>query len=54
MNVYQSEREAVKARILQRAILYTIFCGTLLNLGMTLRSQGNHVGAITSLVGAGI
>uniref|UniRef100_A0A7C9DQL2 ABC1 atypical kinase-like domain-containing protein n=4 Tax=Opuntia streptacantha TaxID=393608 RepID=A0A7C9DQL2_OPUST len=54
VRVLESEREAMKARILQRATLYTIFCGTLLNLGMTLRSQGNHVGAITSLVGAGV
>ena len=50
---WQSERAARKATILQMATMYTVIGGTLLNLGMTLSSQGSQVFANGSFVGAG-
>ena len=50
---WQSERAARKATILQMATIYTVIGGTLLNLGVTLSSQGSQVFANGSFVGAG-
>lgn len=49
----QSERAARKATILQMATMYTVLGGTLLNLGVTVGSQGSQVLANGSYVGAG-
>jgi hypothetical protein len=51
--IFQSERAALKATILQKATMYSVFGGTLLNLGVTLNSQGSQVIANGSFVGAG-
>jgi hypothetical protein len=50
----KSERAARKATILQMATMYTALGGTLLNIGVTLNSQGNQLIANGSFVGAGI
>lgn len=52
-NIFQSERAARKATILQMATMYTALGGTLLNVGVTLSSQGNQVIANGSFIGAG-
>ncbi|RYR00812.1 hypothetical protein Ahy_B07g088924 isoform G [Arachis hypogaea] len=52
--IWQSERAARKATILQMATMYTVFGGTLLNLGVTLSSQGNGAIANGSFIGAGV
>ncbi|KAL1812977.1 hypothetical protein ACET3Z_023042 [Daucus carota] len=54
VRVLESERAAQKATILQMATLYTVLGGTLLNLGVTLSSQGNLAIANGSYVGAGV
>ncbi|MED6205335.1 Protein ACTIVITY OF BC1 COMPLEX KINASE 7, chloroplastic [Stylosanthes scabra] len=54
VRVLESERAARKATILQMATLYTVFGGTLLNLGVTLSSQGNGTIANGSFIGAGV
>ncbi|MED6106284.1 Protein ACTIVITY OF BC1 COMPLEX KINASE 7, chloroplastic [Stylosanthes scabra] len=54
VRVLESERAARKATILQMATMYTVFGGTLLNLGVTLSSQGNGTIANGSFIGAGV
>ncbi|KAI4340297.1 hypothetical protein MLD38_025147 [Melastoma candidum] len=54
VRVLESERAARKATILQTATIYTVFCGTLLNLGFTLSSQGSRAIANGSFIGAGV
>ncbi|GLT74566.1 hypothetical protein SLA2020_463540 [Shorea laevis] len=54
VRVLESERAARKATILQMATMYTVLGGTLLNLGVTLNSQGNQVVANGSFIGAGV
>ncbi|RYR00815.1 hypothetical protein Ahy_B07g088924 isoform A [Arachis hypogaea] len=54
VRVLESERAARKATILQMATMYTVFGGTLLNLGVTLSSQGNGAIANGSFIGAGV
>jgi len=51
--ICQSERAARKATILQMATMYSVLGGTLLNLGITLSSQGNPAFANGSFLGAG-
>lgn len=54
VRVLESERAARKATILQMATMYSVLGGTLLNLGITLSSQGNQTFANGSFLGAGI
>ncbi|KAK6155326.1 hypothetical protein DH2020_009574 [Rehmannia glutinosa] len=54
VRVLESERAARKATILQMATIYTVFGGTLLNLGMTFSNQGSEVIANGSFVAAGV
>ncbi|KAK9156345.1 hypothetical protein Sjap_003825 [Stephania japonica] len=54
VRVLESERAARKATVLQMATMYTVLGGTLLNIGVTLSSQGNQVIANGSFVGAGV
>ncbi|RDX61866.1 Protein ACTIVITY OF BC1 COMPLEX KINASE 7, chloroplastic, partial [Mucuna pruriens] len=54
VRVLESERAARKATILQMATMYSVLGGTLLNLGVTLSSQGNQAFANGSFLGAGI
>ncbi|KAJ3698251.1 hypothetical protein LUZ61_001956 [Rhynchospora tenuis] len=54
VRVLESERAARKATILQMATMYTALGGTLLNVGVTLNSQGNQLFANGSFVGAGV
>ncbi|XP_022140650.1 uncharacterized protein LOC111011256 [Momordica charantia] len=54
VRVLESERAARKATILQMATIYTVMGGTLLNLGITLSSQGSQAVASGSFVGAGV
>ncbi|KAL6135105.1 hypothetical protein ACLB2K_067333 [Fragaria x ananassa] len=54
VRVLESERAAKKANILQMATVYTVLGSTLLNLGVTLGSQGNLAFANGSYVGAGV
>jgi hypothetical protein len=53
VRVLESERAARKANVLQMATMYTAIGGTLLNVGVTLSSQGNQIVANGSFVGAG-
>ncbi|KAF8645638.1 hypothetical protein HU200_066134 [Digitaria exilis] len=54
VRVLESERAARKATVLQMATMYIALGGTLLNVGVTLSSQGNQIIANGSFVGAGI
>ncbi|KAI3457708.1 hypothetical protein Pfo_014371 [Paulownia fortunei] len=54
VRVLESERAARKATILQMATIYTVFGGTLLNLGVTFSNQGSQVIANGSFVAAGV
>lgn len=54
VRVLESERAARKASILQMASMYTALGGALLNVGVTLSSQGNQVIANGSFIGAGV
>ncbi|KAG8049456.1 hypothetical protein GUJ93_ZPchr0009g2361 [Zizania palustris] len=54
VRVLESERAARKANILQMATMYTAIGGTLLNVGVTLSSQGSQTIANGSFVCAGI
>ncbi|KAK4276415.1 hypothetical protein QN277_019361 [Acacia crassicarpa] len=54
VRVLESERAARKATVLQMATLYTVLGGTLLNLGVTLTSQGSIALANGSFIGAGV
>lgn len=54
VRVLESERAARKATILQMATMYTVFGGTLLNLGVTLTNQGSQIFANGSFIGAGV
>ncbi|KAH1211236.1 Protein ACTIVITY OF BC1 COMPLEX KINASE 7, chloroplastic [Glycine max] len=54
VRVLESERAARKATGLQMATMYTVLGGTLLNLGITMSSQGNITIANGSFIGAGI
>ncbi|KAL0744167.1 hypothetical protein Bca4012_085680 [Brassica carinata] len=54
VRVLESERAARKATILQMATMYTVFGGTLLNIGVTFSNQGSQLVANGSFVGAGI
>ncbi|WOK99812.1 hypothetical protein Cni_G08524 [Canna indica] len=54
VRVLESERAARKASILQMATMYTAFSGTLLNVGVTLSSQGNQTIASGTFIGAGV
>lgn len=54
VRVLESERAARKANILQMATMYTAMGGTLLNIGVTMGSQGNQMVANGSFVGAGV
>ncbi|CAM8893968.1 unnamed protein product [Rhodiola kirilowii] len=54
VRVLESERAARKATILQMSTIYTIFGGTLVNLGMTFSSQESVVLGNGAFVGAGI
>lgn len=51
--IFQSERAARKANILQMATMYTVFGGTLLNIGVALNSQGSQIMANGTFIGAG-
>lgn len=51
--IYQSERAAKKATILQIATIRAVFGGSLLNLGVTLSGQAHKVLATGSFIGAG-
>jgi hypothetical protein len=42
-----------QATVLQMATMYTAMGGTLLNIGVTLNSQGNQIIANGSFIGAG-
>ncbi|KAJ1277195.1 hypothetical protein BS78_05G276300 [Paspalum vaginatum] len=53
VRVLESERAARKASVLQMATMYTALGGTLLNVGVTLNSQGNQIIANGSFIGAG-
>ena len=53
MYVFQSERAARKATVLQMATMYTVLGGTLVNLGVTFGSQGSQLIANGSFIGAG-
>ncbi|OEL33788.1 hypothetical protein BAE44_0005193 [Dichanthelium oligosanthes] len=53
VRVLESERAARKATVLQMATMYTALGGTLLNVGVTLNSQGNQIIANGSFIGAG-
>ncbi|RZB66778.1 Protein ACTIVITY OF BC1 COMPLEX KINASE 7, chloroplastic isoform A [Glycine soja] len=52
VRVLESERAARKATGLQMATMYTVLGGTLLNLGITMSSQGNITIANGSFIGA--
>lgn len=54
VRVLESERAARKATILQMATIYTVLGGTLLNLGLTLSTQGSQIVANGSFIGAGV
>ncbi|KAL4555350.1 hypothetical protein LXL04_037968 [Taraxacum kok-saghyz] len=54
VRVLESERAAKKATILQMGTMYTIFGGTLVNIGVTLTTQGNQVMANGTFVAAGL
>ncbi|KAG0550019.1 hypothetical protein BDA96_01G303900 [Sorghum bicolor] len=54
VRVLESERAARKATVLQMATMYTALGGTLLNVGVTLNTQGNQIIANGSFIGAGI
>ncbi|XP_073035630.1 protein ACTIVITY OF BC1 COMPLEX KINASE 7, chloroplastic isoform X2 [Primulina eburnea] len=54
VRVLESERAARKANILQMATIYAVFGGTLLNLGITLGSQGSQFVVNGSFLGAGV
>ncbi|CAD5173492.1 unnamed protein product [Musa acuminata subsp. malaccensis] len=54
VRVLESERAARKASVLQMATMYTALSGTLLNVGVTLSSQGNQTFANGSFIGAGV
>lgn len=54
VRVLESERAARKATILQMATMFTVFGGTLLNLGVTLTNQGSQIFANGSFIGAGV
>ncbi|XP_065018581.1 protein ACTIVITY OF BC1 COMPLEX KINASE 7, chloroplastic-like [Musa acuminata AAA Group] len=54
VRVLESERAARKASVLQMATMYTALSGTLLNVGVTLSSQGNQTIANGSFIGAGV
>ncbi|XP_078439015.1 protein kinase superfamily protein [Wolffia australiana] len=54
VRVLESERAARKASILQMATIYTALGGTLLNVGVTVGSQGNALVADGSFLGAGV
>ncbi|XP_052207090.1 protein ACTIVITY OF BC1 COMPLEX KINASE 7, chloroplastic [Diospyros lotus] len=54
VRVLESERAARKATILQFATMHTVLGGTLLNLGVTLSTQGYQVAANGSFIGAGV
>ncbi|XP_062199128.1 protein ACTIVITY OF BC1 COMPLEX KINASE 7, chloroplastic-like isoform X2 [Phragmites australis] len=54
VRVLESERAARKAKVLQMATMYTALGGTLLNVGVTMNSQGNQTIANGSFIGAGI
>ncbi|XP_042452131.1 protein ACTIVITY OF BC1 COMPLEX KINASE 7, chloroplastic-like isoform X2 [Zingiber officinale] len=52
VKVLESERAARRASVLQMATMYTAFSGTLLNVGVTLASQGQLSIANVSFIGA--
>ncbi|KAK9924331.1 hypothetical protein M0R45_032708 [Rubus argutus] len=54
VRVLESERAAKKATILQMATVYTVLGSTLLNLGVSLSSQGSLAFANGSYVAAGV
>ncbi|KAJ4975761.1 hypothetical protein NE237_000867 [Protea cynaroides] len=54
VRVLESERAARKANVLQMATIYTVFGGTLLNIGIVFSSQGSQVIANGSFIGAGV
>lgn len=54
VRVLESERAMRKASTLQMAAMYTAIGGTLLNVGVTLSSQGNQPIASGSFIGAGV
>ncbi|KAK9152389.1 hypothetical protein Syun_010698 [Stephania yunnanensis] len=54
VRVLESERAARKATALQMATMYTVLGGTMLNIGVTLSTQGNQVIANGFFVGAGV
>uniref|UniRef100_A0A0D6QZN2 ABC1 atypical kinase-like domain-containing protein n=1 Tax=Araucaria cunninghamii TaxID=56994 RepID=A0A0D6QZN2_ARACU len=54
VRVFEAERAARKASVMQMATIYTVLGGTLLNTGAMLSSQGMQNFAIVSYVGAGL
>ncbi|KAF5741364.1 hypothetical protein HS088_TW10G00361 [Tripterygium wilfordii] len=54
VRVLESERASHKASIRQMGTIYTVFGGTLLNLGVTLSNQGNQIIANGSFIGAAV
>ncbi|KAL7592291.1 hypothetical protein Lser_V15G34915 [Lactuca serriola] len=54
VRVLESERAARKATILQMGTLYTVLGGTLVNIGLTMTTQGNQLIANGSFIAAGV
>ncbi|XP_071725997.1 protein ACTIVITY OF BC1 COMPLEX KINASE 7, chloroplastic [Rutidosis leptorrhynchoides] len=54
VRVLESERAAKKATIMQWATMYTVMGGTLVNIGVTVSTQGSQMIANGSFVAAGI
>ncbi|KAI3753503.1 hypothetical protein L2E82_25557 [Cichorium intybus] len=54
VRVLESERAARKATIMQMGTLYTVLGGTLVNIGVTLSTQGNQLIANGSFIAAGV
>lgn len=54
VRVLESERAAKKATVLQMGTMYTVLGGTLVNIGVTLTTQGNQLMANGSFVAAGV
>ncbi|KAK1268749.1 hypothetical protein QJS04_geneDACA006704 [Acorus gramineus] len=54
VRVLESERAARKASILHMATIYTVFGGTLLNVGVSFSNQGSQAFANGSFIGAGV
>lgn len=54
VRVFEAERAATRASVMQMATIYTVLGGTLLNTGVTLTAQGMENLATVSYIGAGV